>query len=184
MQTWQPDSRAHTLHRTCSLRYSKVWVLMSMQVELNFLLYKQCFNKQLYVHICCTYACILWIKSLKPDPVGRTYGYFIFSVLCLSNLSVISNSFRPHGLQPTRLLCPWDSPGKNTGVGCHALLHGLFPTQGLNPGLPHCRQILYCLSYQGSQEHQSGQPIPLPGDLPDPGNRTGVSCIAGRFFIS
>ena len=43
-----------------------------------------------------------------------------------------------------------DSPGKNTGAGCHALLHGIVPTQGLNPGLPHCRQILYHLSHQGS----------------------------------
>ena len=41
-------------------------------------------------------------------------------------------------------------PGKNTRVGCHALLQGIFPTQGLNPGLPHCRQILYCLSHQES----------------------------------
>ena len=39
---------------------------------------------------------------------------------------------RPHGLQPVRLLCPWDSPGKNTEVGCHALLQGIFPTQGSN----------------------------------------------------
>ena len=38
--------------------------------------------------------------------------------------SVVSDSWRPHGLQPTRLLCPWDSPGKNTGVGCHVLLQG------------------------------------------------------------
>ena len=43
-----------------------------------------------------------------------------------------------------------DSPGKNTGVGCNALLQGIFPTQGLNPGLPHCRWIRYQLSYQGS----------------------------------
>ena len=43
-----------------------------------------------------------------------------------------------------------DSPGKNTGVGCHALLQGIFPTQGSNPGLPHCRQILYQLSRKGS----------------------------------
>ena len=42
-----------------------------------------------------------------------------------------------------------DSPGKNTGVGCHALLQGILPTQGLNPGLQHCRRILYCLSHQG-----------------------------------
>ena len=64
--------------------------------------------------------------------------------------SVMSDSLQPHGLQPTRLLHPWDSPGKNTGVGCHFLLQGIFPTQGLNPGLLHCRQILYQLSYQGS----------------------------------
>ena len=43
-----------------------------------------------------------------------------------------------------RLLCPWDSLGKNTGVGCHALLQGIFPTQRSNPWLLHCRQILYC----------------------------------------
>ena len=48
----------------------------------------------------------------------------------------------------TRPLCPWDSPGKNTGVGCHALLQGIFLTQGLNLGLLHCRQILYYLSHQ------------------------------------
>ena len=55
-------------------------------------------------------------------------------------------TLRPHGL-PARLLCPWDSPGKNPGVGCHSLLQGIFPTQELNPGLLHCRQILYQLSY-------------------------------------
>ena len=43
-----------------------------------------------------------------------------------------------------------DSPGQNTGVGCHALLQGIFPTQQSNPGLPHCRWILYRLSHQGS----------------------------------
>ena len=43
-----------------------------------------------------------------------------------------------------------DSPGKNTGVGCHALLQGIFPTQALNPGLPHYWHILYQLSHQGS----------------------------------
>ena len=51
---------------------------------------------------------------------------------------------------PTRLLCMWNSPGKNTGVGCHSLLPGIFPTQGSNPGLLHCRQSLYHLSHQES----------------------------------
>ena len=46
--------------------------------------------------------------------------------------SVVSDSVRSHGLQPTRLLCPWGSPGKNTGVGCHFLFQGIFPTQGSN----------------------------------------------------
>ena len=50
----------------------------------------------------------------------------------------------------TKLLHPWDFQGKSTGVGCHFLLQGMFPTQGSNPGLSHCRQTLYCLSHQGS----------------------------------
>ena len=62
----------------------------------------------------------------------------------------MSNSLRPYGLEPTRLLCPWNSPGKNSGMGCHSLLQGFFLTQGLNLGLLHCRQIRYHLSYQGS----------------------------------
>ena len=62
----------------------------------------------------------------------------------------MSNSVWPNGQQPTRLLCPWDSLGKNTGVGCHALLQGIFLTLGSNPDLLHCRQILYQLSHKGS----------------------------------
>ena len=60
--------------------------------------------------------------------------------------SVMSYSLQPHGLWPARLLSPWDSPGKNTGVGCHALLQGIFLTQESNScllHLRHCRQILY-----------------------------------------
>ena len=54
------------------------------------------------------------------------------------------------GRESARLLCPWDFPSKNTEVGCHFLLQGIFPTQGLNPSLLHCRQNLYQLSHQGS----------------------------------
>ena len=53
--------------------------------------------------------------------------------------SVVSASMHPNGLQPTKLLYPWESPGKNTGVGCHALLQGIFPTQGSIPDIPHGR---------------------------------------------
>ena len=62
----------------------------------------------------------------------------------------MSDSLLPQGLQFTRLLCPWSSPGKNTGMGCHSLLQGIFLTQGSNTCLLHSRQILYHLSYKGS----------------------------------
>ena len=52
----------------------------------------------------------------------------------------MSDSLQPHGLEPTRLLCPWDFPGKNTGVGSHFLLQGIFPTQGLNL---HLQRLLH-----------------------------------------
>ena len=74
--------------------------------------------------------------------------------LCLKNerkkenesRSIVSDSLRSHGLYS-----PWNSPGQNTGVGSLSLLQGIFPTQGSNPGLPHCRHILYQLSHQGSK---------------------------------
>ena len=59
----------------------------------------------------------------------------------------MSNSLWFHGLKPTRLLYPWNFPGKNTGMGSHSLLERIFQTQGLNPGLLHCRWILHHLSH-------------------------------------
>ena len=56
-------------------------------------------------------------------------------------------------MESARLLCLWDSPGKNTGVGGHALLRGIFPPQRLNTGLLHCRQILYQLSHNRSRKN-------------------------------
>ena len=66
---------------------------------------------------------------------------------------------QPYGLWSSRLLCPWDSPGKNTGVGCHFLLQRIFPTQGLNPGLLHCRQILYCWATTETLLNHQGSPL-------------------------
>ena len=57
----------------------------------------------------------------------------------------------PHGLYPARLLCPWNFSGKNTGMGSLSLIQGIFPTQGSNPGLLHCRWILYQLSHREAQ---------------------------------
>ena len=77
-----------------------------------------------------------------------------------------------------------DSPGKNTGMGCHALLQGIFPTQGSNPGLPHCRWILYQLSHKGSPRILEWVAYPFSPGSSRPRNRTGVSCIAGWFFTN
>ena len=76
--------------------------------------------------------------------------YCLVSSLHACVSSVMSDSLRTYGLAATGLLWPWDSPGKNTGVGCHFHLQGIVPTQESNPGLLHCRQILYRLSYKGS----------------------------------
>ena len=70
------------------------------------------------------------------------------------NCWVMSNSLQPSGLQPTRLLWPWNFPDKNTRVGSHSLLLGIFPTQEQNLGLLLFRWILYSLSHHGSPEKQ------------------------------
>ena len=97
-------------------------------------------------------AVILEPPKIKSDTVSTVSPFVSHEVMGPdASSSVVSNSLQPHGLYPVRLLCPWDSPGKNTEVSCHLLLQGIFPTQGSKPGLLHWRQILYCLSHQGSQ---------------------------------
>ena len=75
----------------------------------------------------------------------RYYVFFVLMTCESESCTVLSDSLQPHGLYS-----PWNSPGQNTGVGSCSLLQGIFPTQGLNPGLLHCKWILYQLSYLGS----------------------------------
>ena len=77
---------------------------------------------------------------------------------------------------------PWNSPGLNTGVGSHSLLQGIFPTQGSNPGFPHCRQILYQLNHQGSPRILEWVAYPFSKESSQPRNQTGVSYIASGFL--
>ena len=132
----------------------------------------------------------LWVHCLSSYAGAGKAGKFpvspgLYAISCaLLSRSVVSSPLQPYGLQPARLLCPWDSPGKNTGVGCHALLQGIFPTQGLNPDLPHCKWILYCLSHQGSPRILEWVAYPFSKGSSRPRNRTGISCTAGRFFTS
>ena len=91
----------------------------------------------------------------------------------------MSDSLWPHGLYS-----PWNFPGQNTGVGSCSLLQGIFPTHGSNPGLLHCCQILYQLSHKGSPRILEQVPYPFSSGSSRPRNRTGASCIAGRFFTN
>ena len=78
-------------------------------------------------------------SSSESDPGGQFNYNATFSESESVSRSVLSNSLRP---QPARFFCPWNSPGKNTRLGSHSLLQGIFPFQGWNLGLLHCRQIL------------------------------------------
>ena len=93
--------------------------------------------------------------------------------------SVVSDSLWPHGLYS-----PWNSPGQNTGVGSLSLLQGIFPTQGSNPGFPHCGWILYQLSHKGSPRIQEWVAYPFSRGSSQPRNWTGVFWITGRFFTN
>ena len=99
-----------------------------------------------------------WLEARNSRPhllysgKGRGTGDWVNHWSCLcdevkwsESCSVMSNSLWPHGLYS-----PWNSLGQNTGVGSLSLLQGIFPNQGLNPGLLHCRGILYQLSHKGS----------------------------------
>ena len=87
-------------------------------------------------------------------------------------------------LWPHELYSPWNSPVQNTGVDSLSLFQGIFPTQGSNPGLPHCRQILYQLSLKGSPRILKWVAYPFSSGSSWPRNQTGVSCIAGGFLTN
>ena len=112
-------------------------------------------------------SCSLWLSSLSmtisrfiyvaADGISF-YGWVVFCYIIYTHthtyimviyvkvkVAQLCSTLRCHSLYS-----PWNSPGQNTGVGNHTLLQGIFPAQGSNPGLPHCRQILYQLSHQGS----------------------------------
>ena len=93
--------------------------------------------------------------------------------------SVASDSLRPRGLYS-----PWNCPGQNTGMGSLSLLQRIVLTQGSNPGLLHCRWILYHLSHKGSPRILGRVTYPFSSRSFRRRNQTGVSCIAGAFFTN
>ena len=133
----------------------------------------------------CIGMVILTILTLSIYEHNISCHLFVFSPISFSEVmwseshSVVSDSLWPHGLYS-----PWNSPGQNTGVGSPSLLQGIFPTQGSNPGLPNCRQILYQLSHKGSARILEWVAYSFSSGSSWPRNRTEVFCIAGGFFTN
>ena len=124
-------------------------------------------------------------RSLNScNKLNLVFFFFSFSLVSLT----LKGRRQWH---PTPVLLPGKSHGRRTLVGYRilewvslSLLQWIFPTQGLNPGLLYCRQILYQLSHQGSPRILEWVAYPFSRGSSWPRNRTGVSCIAGRFFTS
>ena len=126
-----------------------------------------------------------WIKSICT--MGEKYdGSFFIAPLFYSDWFFESkNCSVMYGfLQPHELYSPWNYPGQNTGVGNLSVLLGIFSTQGLNPGLLHCRRILYQLSHEGSPKILEWESHPFSSKSSWSRNQTRVSCIAGGFFTN
>ena len=103
----------------------------------------------------------------------------IFWCIRKVKVKVMSDSLPTHVIYS-----PWNSPGQITGVGSLSLLQGIVPTQGSNPGLLHCRQILYQLSHKGSPSILEWVAYPFSSGSSRPRNQTRVSYTAGRFFTN
>ena len=129
---------------------------------LNWLIY--CFQKH---HLTCTH---LWSRY-------ACVCAYLITQLC-------PTLWNPMDCKPPGFSLHGNSPGRSTGVGCHAFFQGIFPAQGSNADLPHCRQILYCLSQQRSPRILEWVAYPFSRGSSWHRNRTGASCIAGGFFTS
>ena len=142
---------------------------------------------------------ISWLQSpfaviLEPKKIKSVTVFIVSPYVCdetMANYSMSqqsqywaceSCSVVSDSLQPYELYSPWNSPGQNAGVSSHSLLKGIFPTQGSNLGLLHCRHILYPLSHQGSSRIQKWVVYPFSSGSYQPRNRTRVSCVTGGFF--
>ena len=104
------------------------------------------------VRVCSNYTDLHETLLLSQHPLLKrlpfSYCVFLTTLMKINGLSVKVTQAWPTLCDP--MDCTWNSPGQNIGLGSRSLLQGIFPTQGSNPGLLHCRQILYHLSHQES----------------------------------
>ena len=127
----------------------------------------------------------IFVLSLGNHPSfsGRTRYWTVCCGVCLVTQSCLTLC-DPMDCSPPDFSVHEDSPGRNTGVGCHGLLQGIFPIQGSNPGLLHWGLMLYHLSHQGSPRILEWEAYPFSRGSSGPCNQNGVSYIAGIFFTN
>ena len=122
--------------------YLTLWFLMDCTL-LGFLVHENILGRNIGV------GCYFLLQGTFQTQGLNTGVLHCSQILYSVSSSVVCDSLWPHGLQHASILCPWDFPSKITGVGCHFLLT-IFLTKRLNPGLLHCRQILYHLNHEES----------------------------------
>ena len=138
-------------------------------------------------------VCFIPPANWKLRWIGRFFGKYSPAKIIqeetdnlniLSSKEIIPNCFSHIRLfaTPWTIYSPWNSTGQNTGVGSLSLLQGIFPTQGSNPGLPHCRWILYQLSHKGSPRILEWVASLFSRGSSWPRNQTGISYIAGKIL--
>ena len=120
--------------------------------------------------------------SVHGNPQARILEWIAMP----SSRTFPNSGIKPRSPELQAYSLPSKPPGKpkKNGMGSLSLLQGIFPTQGSNPGLPNCRQILYQLSYQGSPRVLESVAYPFSSGSSQPRSRTGVACFAGGFFTS
>ena len=136
-----------------SLTFDKhTWmILKSRDLGITILHYKICYHNIKRYLLINNWSLIVWNIIVKFRLLYfQSHNYDACESKWKSGSHSACPTLWPHELEPARLLCPRNSPGENTGVGSPSLLQGIFLTQGLNPGLTQCQQILYSLSHQGS----------------------------------
>ena len=120
-----------------------------------------------------------YYSATKSSNMNGPWGYYAKWTKSDVKVTQLCPTLRLHGLY-----WPWNSPGQNSGVGSLSLLQGIFPTRGSNPGLPHCRHILYQLSHKGSPRTLALVAYPFSRGCSWPRNCTRVSCITAEFFTN
>ena len=182
-----PSIRVFSNELALCIRWPKYWSFsispsneylgfISFWIDWFYLLAVQGTLNNLLQHFSLVHLPFFFLFAMSFNFGSNWHPFFSYNES--ESCSVMSNSPRPWTVYP------WNSPGHNTGVDNLSLLQGVFPAQGWNPGLPHCRWILLSAEPQGGPRILECVAYPFSSRSSRPRNRTGVSCTAGRFFTN